>query len=151
MTTPETIIKKIDALEGREQEHASWLLSLLDHEDSMVRFSAIRPLIYRCSVSTLTEKLWLMLDNEPDEDVLLLIISALSVRNKGSKDLQFIRRFQQAIERVGSKLQGTRDTFDDAKLRVMIGYDTKQLVKITLAERHKQLAAIDAVLVAQTG
>ena len=33
----------------------------------------------------------------------------------------------------------------------MIGYDTKQLVKITLAERHKQLAAIDAVLVAQTG
>lgn len=146
MTEREVIIQKIDSLKGREQENVPWLLSLLDHEDNMVRFCAIRPLIYACSVPNLPEKLWAMLDNESDDDVLLLIISGLASRYRGSKDFQILRRFQNAIERVGSA-SGTRDTFDDAKLEVMLGCNSKQLVLMSSAERHKQLVAIDAELV----
>ncbi|HTR41476.1 MAG TPA: HEAT repeat domain-containing protein [Pseudomonadales bacterium] len=142
MTEREGIIQKIDSLKGREQENAPWLLSLLDHEDNMVRFCAIRPLIYACSVPNLPEKLRAMLDNESDDDVLLLVISGLASHYRGSKDLQILRRIQNAIERVGGA-SGTRDTFDDAKLEVMLGCDSKQLAKMSSAERQKQLAQIN--------
>jgi hypothetical protein len=140
------IIEKIDGLEGQEQEHVTWLTSLLDHEDAIVRFSAIRPLIYRCSVPGLSEKLWRMLEVETDEDVLMLVISALSGQYRGTRDPNTIRRFQQAIERIGGGMQGTLETFDDAKLRVMLGLDTKQIVKMSSTERQRQLAEVKAKL-----
>lgn len=146
ITMSDSIVEKIDALEGKEQEHVPWLLSLLDHEDTIVRFSAIRPLIYRCVVPHLQEKLWTMLDNEPDDDVLLLVVSALSIHRQGSKDVNVLRRFQNAIERVGDKSDGMQEAFDDAKLRIMLGLDTRQIVKTSPADRRKQVAELNAKL-----
>ena len=142
----EAIITKIDGLEGSEQEHAEWLLTLLDHPSALVRISAIRPLIYRCNVPTLKRKLSAMIDSETDEDVLLLVISGLALGNTGSRDGGLIRRFTAAIERLGGGLIGTRETLDDAKLRVMLGLDSAQLVRISSEERAKHLAEIDAQL-----
>lgn len=140
------IIDRINALEGREQEHVPWLLGLLAHEDDAVRFAALRTLIHECSVPTLSDKLWPMLESEPDDDVLLLVISKLSDTRRGSKDAALVRRFQKAIERVGDKSDGMREAFDDAKLRIMLGYDTKQIVKTSSTDRHKQLAELNAKL-----
>ncbi len=146
MNDSEAIIQEIDALEGKEQEHVAWLMSLLDHTNNLVRFSAIRPLIYRCSAPGIRERLWRLLESESDEDVLLLVISGLSSYYKGSKDLSVIRRFQSAIERVGDNSQGMRDTLDDAKLSTMLGFDTKQIVKMSATDRQRHIAEIDAKL-----
>lgn len=149
MTEIDAIIEKIDGLEGCEQQNAPWLLSLLNHENNMVRYSALRPLIYRCSVPNLTDRLRALLETEPDEDVLLLVISALSERCRGSMNSDVIRRFQQAIERIGGGLEGTRETFEDAKLRVMLSYDTKQIVKMSSAERMKRITDVNEMLETQ--
>ncbi len=140
------IIDEINALDGREQEHVPWLLGLLTHNDDAVRYAALRTVIHECDVPTLPERLWPMLDNEPDADVLLLVISALSIHRQSSKDVNVLRRFQNAIERVGDKSDGMQEAFDDAKLRIMLGLDTKQIVKTSSAERCKQLAELNAKL-----
>jgi hypothetical protein len=146
MNDRDEIIKRIDSVEGNEQKHVAWLLSLLNHSDSLVRFCAIRPLIYRCSVPNLTETLWIMLDTEPDEDVLLLVISALTEPYCGSKDIGVLSRFQRAIERVGGGLEGTRETFDNAKLQIMLGLNAKQIVMMPPDERREQLAELNTKL-----
>jgi hypothetical protein len=142
----DAIIKKIDSLQGKEQKHIEWLLSLLDHTDSLVRLCAIRPLVHECSVPNLAHKLWAMVVTESDEDVLLVVISALAERCRGSKDSGVLDRFQKAIERVGGGLEGTRETFDDAKLKIMLGLDAKQIVKMPVAERRMRLAELNAQL-----
>lgn len=140
------IIDKINALKGREQEQVPWLLSLLRHDDGAVRFVALRTLVFECSVPNLQDKLWTMLDSDPDEDVVMVAMDALSVLCQGSKDTNILRRFQKAMQRVGGGRDGTRDTFDDAKLRIMLGLDTKQIVKTSSADRRKQLAELNAKL-----
>ncbi len=146
MKDRDAIIKKIDSLEGKEQRNIPWLLSLLDHSDNIVRFAAIRPLIYRCCVPNFKDKLWLILDTEPDDDIILLVIGALADHYKGSKDVSVIRRFQKAIERVAADSDVMQDVLDDAKLRIMLGLDTKQIVKTSPAERRKQLAELNVQL-----
>ena len=84
-----------------------------------------------------------MLDVEPDEDVLLVVISGLAERYRGSKDIGVLHRFKEAIDRVGGGLEGTLECFDDAKLKIMLGLDAKQIVKMPSDERHKQLAELN--------
>jgi len=143
MNDSDAVIAKIDSLEGREQDHVPWLMALLGHDDSVVRFAAIKPLIYRCAVPGLCDKLWAMLGSEPDEDVLLLVITALSESRRGSRDAASIRRFQAALERVGGGLPGTREALDDAKLRIIFGCGSKELVNMSPALRKQKLLEAD--------
>ncbi len=146
MSATETILKKIDDLEGKEQGYVAWLLSMLDHPESIIRFAAIRPLIYRCSSPYIIPKLWQMLAIEADEDVILLIISALASNLRGTKDAEALHQFHTALKRVGGGREGTRETYDDAKLSVMLGLDAKQIVRMTIAERGEQVAKVNARL-----
>lgn len=70
--------------------------------------------------------------------------SALSIQLRGSKNEKLIHRFQAALHRIGLCFDGTHEAFDDAKLRVMLGYDTKQNVKMSSTDRLGQQAYVNA-------
>jgi hypothetical protein len=75
-----------------------------------------------------------------------VLLSALSMQHRGSRNEKLIHRFQAALNRIGRCFDGTREAFDDAKLRVMLGYDTKQIVKMSSTDRLAQLADVNAQL-----
>jgi hypothetical protein len=123
-----------------------WLLSLLKHDDGAVRFVALRTLVFECDVPDLKERLWGILDIDCDEDVIMVAVDALSVLCQGSKDVSVLGRFQKALQRVGAHLDGTLQAFDDAKLRVLLNLDTRQIVRMPSAERRKHLAELNTRL-----
>jgi|SRR5258705_3285821 len=138
------VLEKIEALTPRHTDQVPWLTSLLDHPDATIRLAALNALVHRFGISDLTAKLLPLLDSETDDDVLLVLISALSTHYRGAKDPTLIKRCQAAVDRLGGSFEGTREALDDAKLRVMLGYDTKQIVTMPMDERLRQLAALNA-------
>ena len=144
--TFDEIVDSIHELNGHETEEIPWLMSLLDSPDGAIRLAALNALVHRFSIANLAEKLLVMLDREIDEDVLLVLLSALSMQHRGSRNEKLIHRFQAALHRIGRCFDGTREAFDDAKLRVMLGYDTKQIVKMSSTDRLAQLSDVNAKL-----
>ena len=140
----EFLLDEINALEGTELEKVPWLVEKLDHPDSSVRWAAVFSLDNHFTVPQLTDKFLQMLDSDPDEDVVALIISAVSERHRGTRAIALLHRIQRAMRRFEPNRSGTRETYDDAKLCVMKGYDSKGRLRLTTERRQRELAEIDS-------
>lgn len=140
MTENEKTLRRINALDGTETDEVPWLAAQLDAPEAIIRHAALFSLAHTFRLSRFIEKYWIMTESETDPNVMVLLIEVLGNYYRGKREWRLIERLQSAARRVDSHSSGLKESLEDAELYIMADFDTKEILRMTSADRLRELA-----------